>query len=312
VYDLAEWAHSGQLTQYAFEQGGAAAAEASEEKYAYQWHPLGRSVYITSDTRGGDEMDQRVVLDGIAIDRRTEAEVVAYVRDSLDRGRGGRIVTPNVDILRLARRDPGLRAQLAGADLVVADGAPLIWASRLARTPLPERVAVSSLVWSLAAALAADGRSLYLLGGAPSLFGEVEGSHRAARTVVRACPGLRIAGHASPRFGFDRHRPTLDAVCREIIEAKPDVVYLGLGFPRQEWLADRLCGDLPGAWLLGCGGAVDFLAGDQVRAPKWMQRSGLEWAHRLTREPCRLAGRYLRHDAPYALGLLVRAAIRNR
>jgi N-acetylglucosaminyldiphosphoundecaprenol N-acetyl-beta-D-mannosaminyltransferase len=257
-------------------------------------------------------MDRRVVLDGIAIDRSTEVEIVAYVRDSLDRGQGGRIVTPNVDALRLARRDPGLRAQLAGADLVVAEGAPLAWASRLARAPLPERVAGSSLVWSLAAGLAADGRSLYLLGGAPALFGRVEGSHRAARELVRAYPGLRIAGHASPRFGFDRDPAVLDAVCREIVEANPDVVFVGLDFPKQERLADRLRGDLPGAWLLGCGAAIDVLAGDQVRVPQRTRRSGPEWAHRLAREPGRLADRYLRHDAPYALGLLVRAAVRRR
>ncbi|GAA1816152.1 WecB/TagA/CpsF family glycosyltransferase [Planosporangium flavigriseum] len=247
-------------------------------------------------------MDRHVVLDGIPIDRRTEAEIVAYVRDSLDRGQGGRIVTPNIDILRLARRNPDLRAQLADADLVVADGTPLLWASRLARAPLPERVAGSSLVWSLAAALAADGRSLYLLGGAPAFFGRVEGAHRAARRLVRAYPGLRIAGHASPRFGFYRDRATLDAICREVIEAKPDVVYLGLGAAGQERLIDRLRGDLPGTWLLGCGAAIDCLAGDQVRAPEWMRRSRLAWAHRL-------ADRYHGHDAPYALGLLVRAAI---
>jgi N-acetylglucosaminyldiphosphoundecaprenol N-acetyl-beta-D-mannosaminyltransferase len=250
-------------------------------------------------------MDRRVVLDGLAIDRRTEAEIVAYVRDSLDRGQGGRIVTPNVDILRLARRDPGLRAQLAGADLVVADCTPLLWASRLARAPLPERVAGSSLAWSLAAGLAADRRSLYLLGGAPAFFGRVEGAHRAARRLVRAYPGLRIAGHASPHVGFYRDPATFEAVCREIVEARPDVVYIGLGAPKQERLADRLRGDLPGAWLLDCGGAIDLLAGDEVRAPEWMRRSGLEWAHRL-------ADRYRGHDAPYALGLLVRAAVRRR
>jgi N-acetylglucosaminyldiphosphoundecaprenol N-acetyl-beta-D-mannosaminyltransferase len=251
-------------------------------------------------------MYRRVVLDGIAIDRLTEAEVVSLVRSALDRGSGGRIMTPNVDILRLARRDPALRARLAAADLVVADGAPLVWASRLAGQPVPERVAGASLVWSLAAGLAADGRSLYVLGGAPGLSC---GAVRAAAALTAANPGLRIAGHASPSFGFDRDRATVNAVCRDVIEAKPDLVYIGLGFPKQEWLADRLAGELPGAWLLGCGAAVNFLAGDQVRAPDRMQRYGLEWLHRLSREPGRLAGRYLRHDAPYALGLLARAAV---
>ncbi|MGC9666712.1 WecB/TagA/CpsF family glycosyltransferase [Planosporangium sp. 12N6] len=251
-------------------------------------------------------MGQRVVLDGIAIDRRTETEIVAYVRESLDRGDGGRIVTPDVDLLRLARHDPGLRAHLAGADLVVAAGAPLVWASRLARAPLPERVTGPDLARALALVLAADGRSLYLLGGAPSVFGRPEGAHRAAKALVRAYPGLRIAGHASPRHGFDRDPATFDAVCREIVESRPDVVYIGPSCRRPDLLADRLRGEAPGAWLIGCGAAIDVLAGDRAR------RAGAEWAHRLRRKPRRLADRYLRRAAPYALGLLIRAAIRRR
>src|SRR5689334_21920119 len=162
----------------------------------------------------------RVVLDGIAVDRFTEAEVVAYVRDSLGRGTGGRILTPNVDILRLARRDPAVRAQLAAADLVVADGAPLVWASRLAGRAVPERVAGSGLVWSLAEGMAADGRTLYLLRGQPGGFDRDEGAHRAAVTLTNRYPGLRIAGYASPRYGFDRDPAALEEVCRDVIEAK--------------------------------------------------------------------------------------------
>jgi N-acetylglucosaminyldiphosphoundecaprenol N-acetyl-beta-D-mannosaminyltransferase len=84
-------------------------------------------------------------------------------------------------------------------------------------------------------------------------------------------------------------------------------VYVGIGFPRQERVISRLRAELPTAWFLGCGAAVNFVAGDQRRAPRWMQRAGLEWAHRLTGEPGRLAGRYLRHDAPYAARLLAGA-----
>ena len=96
-----------------------------------------------------------------------------------------------------------------------------------------------------------------------------------------------------------------------MVDAAPDLVYVGLGFPKQEWLADRLAPDLPKTWLLGCGAAINFIAGDQDRAPDWMQRTGLEWTHRLSREPGRLARRYLRHDAPYAVGLLARSALRR-
>jgi N-acetylglucosaminyldiphosphoundecaprenol N-acetyl-beta-D-mannosaminyltransferase len=86
---------------------------------------------------------------------------------------------------------------------------------------------------------------------------------------------------------------------------------VGLGFPKQERIVDRLRPQLPNAWFVGCGAAVNFVAGDVDRAPRWMQRTGLEWAHRLGTEPRRLAGRYLRHDAPYALRLLATAPVQR-
>jgi N-acetylglucosaminyldiphosphoundecaprenol N-acetyl-beta-D-mannosaminyltransferase len=250
---------------------------------------------------------RRVPLAGIGLDPLTEAEVIALVRRALERGAGGRIVTPNVDILRQATADPSIRRDLDSADLVLADGAPLVWAARLAGTPLPARVAGSDLIWSLSQALAYDERSIYLLGGDPASAG----AHRAATRLAYACPGLRIAGHASPRFGFDSDPDELDAVCAELVEAKPDLVYVGLGFPRQEHLIRRLQGDLPAAWFLGCGAAINFVAGDVRRAPPALQRLGLEWLHRLLSEPKRLARRYLIHDAPYAVRLLSAAALRR-
>lgn len=254
----------------------------------------------------------RVSLAGVGFDPITEDEAVTHVRRALDAGVGGRIVTPNVDILRQAARDPDLRAALTTADLVVADGAPLVWASRAAGTPLPARVAGSDLIWSLSRGLARNGRSVYLLGGEPSRAGVPEGAQRAAGILTNACRGLRIAGHASPRYGFDRNPVALAAVCREVVEAKPDLVYVGIGFPRQERLIELLRPDLPGAWFLGCGAAINFVAGDQVRAAGWLQRAGLEWLHRLVSEPRRLANRYLRHDVPYALRLLAGAAFARR
>jgi N-acetylglucosaminyldiphosphoundecaprenol N-acetyl-beta-D-mannosaminyltransferase len=258
---------------------------------------------------------RRVPLGGLGIDPLTEAEVVAYVRRALDHGAGGWIATPNVDILRQAATDDAIRALVADADLVVADGAPLVWAARLAGTPLPERVAGADLTWSLSRSLADDGRSVYLLGGEPAKpaptrsKGRREGAHRAEMVLTAMYPGLRIAGHASPRYGFDSRPDELSAVCAELVDAKPDVVYIGLGFPRQERLIARLRADLPAAWFLGCGAAINFVAGDVTRAKPWLRRAGLEWLDRLLREPSRLAERYLRYDAPFALRLLAKAAV---
>jgi N-acetylglucosaminyldiphosphoundecaprenol N-acetyl-beta-D-mannosaminyltransferase len=249
------------------------------------------------------EAFDRVDLDGTGIDRITEAEVVAVVREALSVGRGGRIVTPHVDILRRAQTDAEAREHLDDADLIVADGMPLIWASRLGGTPLPERVAGSSLIWSLSAGLARDKRSIFVIGGAPAN----DGAARAADRLERECPGLRVAGTLCPDFGFEQDPIAYEEFCAKVVDARPDLVFVGLGFPKQERMIGRLRGDLPQSWFIGCGAAVNFVAGDVARAPRWMQRTGLEWAHRLGVEPRRLAGRYLRHDAPYALKLLARA-----
>lgn len=251
----------------------------------------------------------RVTVAGVGIDQLREVEVVERVAVALARGVGGRIVTPNVDILRLAQRDPAVRVHLADATMVVPDGAPVVWVARLAGTPLPERVTGADLIWSLSRRVARDRRSIYLLGGRPAAGGTPSGARRAALVLAAACPGLRIAGAASPERGFDHHPARWSRVCADLIEAKPDLVFVGLGFPRQEEVITRLRPDLPGAWFLGCGAAINFVAGDSVRAPCWMRRSGLEWLWRLAGEPRRLAGRYLRRDVPYALRLLASTAV---
>ncbi|HWH00149.1 MAG TPA: WecB/TagA/CpsF family glycosyltransferase [Pilimelia sp.] len=251
---------------------------------------------------------ERVVVDGVGIDACTEQQVVAVVRRALDRGVGGRIITPNVDILRQARTDGEVRGYLTDASLVVADGMPLVWAARLAGTPLPQRVAGAALVWSLARGLAGDGRSVYVLGGEPAAAGP-DGAACAAHRLAAAAPGLRIAGTHSPAYGFERDPAAYAQVRARVVDSRPDLVYVGLGFPKQERVISALRADLPGAWFLGCGMAVNFVAGQRARAPEWMQRAGLEWAHRLASEPRRLASRYVRHDAPYALRLLARAAL---
>ncbi len=255
------------------------------------------------------EAFDRVQLDGTGIDRITEEEVVAVVRDALAHGRGGRILTPNIDILRRAQGDEETRRFLDDADLIVADGMPLIWASRLGGTPLPERVAGSSLIRSLSEGLGRDGRSIFVIGGTPAADDVRDGATRAADRLAADCPGLRIAGTLCPPFGFERDPATYADLCRKVADAAPDLVFVGLGFPKQERVIDRLRRALPDSWFIGCGAAVNFVAGDVGRAPRWMQRTGLEWAHRLGTEPRRLAGRYLRHDAPYALRLLARAPL---
>ena len=257
------------------------------------------------------EAFERVHLDGTGIDRITESEVVAVVREAIAVGRGGRIITPNIDILRQAQVNQRVRAYLDDADLIVADGMPLVWASKLSGTPLPERVAGSSLIWSLSEGLGRDGRSIFVIGGNAATAYAADGASRAARRLAADCPGLRIAGTLCPEYGFERDEAAYAEFRSAVRAAEPDLVFVGLGFPKQEKVITRIRADLPRAWFIGCGAAVNFVAGDVGRAPRWMQRTGLEWAHRLRTEPRRLAGRYLKHDAPYALRLLAGSATRR-
>ena len=247
----------------------------------------------------------KVRVDGVDFDAITEGQVVRHVVDELEAGRGGMLLTPNVDILRQLRR-PALRDLAEQADLVVADGMPIVWASRLQGQPLPERVTGASLAQSLPAAAAAAGRSVYLLGGEKGVAAE------AAARLAADVPGVRVAGHHCPPHGFERDAARMDEMLAGLAAAQPDLVLVGLGFPKQENLIGVLRRTLPHAWFVGCGGALTFLAGRVQRAPESMQRSGLEWVHRLAMEPRRMARRYLVDDIPYAAGLFARAATRSR
>jgi N-acetylglucosaminyldiphosphoundecaprenol N-acetyl-beta-D-mannosaminyltransferase len=122
-------------------------------------------------------------------------------------------------------------------------------------------------------------------------------------------PGLRLAGYESPSLGFDQRPEEYDGVCDRVRTAVPDMVFVGLGFPKQERVISRLSSTMPSTWFMGCGAAIGFVAGTHKRAPRWMQRSGLEWLHRLGSEPRRLARRYLVHDLPFAVRLLASSAL---
>ena len=246
---------------------------------------------------------RRTGLAGFEFDLLTEAEVVDHIVSESRAGRGGWVATPNIDICQRARRDPALRDLVCGATLIVPDGMPLLWAARLRGDFLAERVTGSSLIFSLSSAAASAGLSAYMLGGDPGV------PDLAGTELARRYPGLRVAGADAPPVGFEESPDGVALICKYLCEARPDIVYVGLGFPKQERLIPELITALPGAWFIGCGAAIPFAAGTLPRAPAWMQRSGLEWMFRLLKEPRRLFRRYLIHDAPYAAGLLIACAI---
>lgn len=244
---------------------------------------------------------ERITLLGVPIDRVTSAQAIDHIAHALREGRGGWVVTPNLDILRRLVVDAGFAALCAPADLRLADGMPLVWASRLRRTPLPERVTGSDLIWSLTDRAARDGRSIYFLGGNPGA------AEHAAALLQAKSPGLRVAGTECPPIGFDADPDALASLEARLVAARPDILYVALGSPKQERLIVRLRAALPSTWFLGIGISFSFVTGEVRRAPRWMQKSGLEWVHRLVQEPRRLGRRYLIDGLPFAVRLMARS-----
>ena len=212
-------------------------------------------------------------------------------------GSGGWIVTPNLDILRQFTTSTEARELILEATHRVADGSPIVWASRLAGAGLPERVPGSDLVLTLPEAAADAGLSVFLLGGNPGVAGA------AAASLQARYPRLGDVGFYCPPFGFEDDADEMDEIRRTLSAARPDLVLVGLGFPKQERVIRVLRDELPQAWFAGIGISLSFLAGDQPRAPLVLQRIGLEWMHRLWHEPRRLFRRYVVHGVPFGARL---------
>lgn len=247
----------------------------------------------------------RVSLMGVRVDCVTERQVTAHVISSIRSSVGGWIATPNVDHLRIISERPGLLRIVNEASLRVADGMPLVWASRLQGTPLPERITGAGLAISLTAAAAKEGLSVFLLGGDP---GDAEA---AAVVLKRLNPDLKIAGMMCPPAGFEDDALQMTEIGNALHSARPDLVYSCFGFPKQELVIAALRERLPSAWFLGLGGSLAIVSGRTPRAPRWIQEAGMEWAWRLALEPRRLFGRYIVRDLPFVCRLLGNALVQH-
>ena len=219
----------------------------------------------------------RFTLLGVPIDPLTEGEAVDWVARAIVVGHPRLVISVNPERIMHAGRDPAFAAVLRGADLALADGAGVVWAARRLGHPLPERVAGVDFVRALAARGAVEGWRFFFLGGGP---GVADGAGSALR---EAYPGFILAGtHAgSPH-------PASDAGTIEAVRSSgAQLLLLAYGAGAEEaWLARNL--GASGAVVgMGVGGAFDFISGRARRAPPWMRRRGLEWLHRLGRQPWR-------------------------
>lgn len=257
-------------------------------------------------------MAARVTLAGADFDLLTHDELIDHVVAAIRAEVGGTIVTPNVDICHRISRDAASGEFVRSASLVVPDGMPLLWAARLAGRPLVERITGADLIYSLAAAAAANEWPVYLVGGLPGADGQRSAASLAADRLQTLNATLEVAGAHAPPARFDAEADDIEVLCKDLVETEPKIVFVGLGFPKQEQLIARLVPQLPQAWFVGCGAAIPYAAGVLRRAPAWMQYTGLEWVFRLISEPHRLLGRYLGRDLPFALKLLATSTWQGR
>jgi N-acetylglucosaminyldiphosphoundecaprenol N-acetyl-beta-D-mannosaminyltransferase len=221
----------------------------------------------------------------------------------------GYVCVCNVHTVMASREDDELRAAVAGSSMNVPDGQPLVWAINALGHPLGKRVYGPDLMARACARAATGGQRFYLYGG------RNQGALvQLALNLRQRYPGVKIVGGYSPphRLLTEEER---DAIAEEINHSRADVVWVGIGVPKQEkWMA-QMRTRLEAPLLIGVGAAFDFHAGLVAQAPVWLQQSGLEWAYRLAHEPRRLWRRYLRYNPRFIVAFtrqLVRDRLRTR
>jgi N-acetylglucosaminyldiphosphoundecaprenol N-acetyl-beta-D-mannosaminyltransferase len=231
----------------------------------------------------------RAWLFGMPIDATSPADVESRLGLFAAEGGHRQVVTVNTDFLAIGRRNPAFRSLVGEADLVVADGAPVLWALRLAGHDVPARVTGPDLIAMAARHSRKHGSSLYFLGGAPGV------ANRAAERLRSALGAFHLAGVSSATAGESLAADT--RIARAVRDARPSFVFVGFGCPKQDFWIREHRDSLDGV-CAGVGGSFNYISGDIRRAPAWAQRAGLEWAFRLRSEPRRLARRYLVDDLP--------------
>jgi len=240
---------------------------------------------------------RRIRIGHLWIDSLTFSGAIDEIERLVDAGAGGGIFTPNVDHVVQVEKNLELRAAYETIALSLVDGQPLVWASRLLGSPLPAKISGSDLVLPLMQRAHERRWRVYLLGGPP-------GVGALAAEKIKQGFDVDIVGIDAPRVRPDGHADDEAVVLERIEAARPHVVLVAFGAPKQELFIHNVAPRVRPAVLLGIGASLDFVAGRVRRAPRWMSKSGLEWVFRLAQEPRRLARRYLVDDPKFALVLL--------
>jgi len=232
---------------------------------------------------------EKVTLFGVPVDNLTLAETVDRIEAMIKAGPTHQHVVVNVDKIVKLQNDEQLRAAILDCDLINADGQPIVWAARLIGCPLKERVTGVDLF----DALVVRGFRLYLLGAKNEVV------ERVANILQKR--GATVAGYRNGYWSPEEEA----SVVAGVRAAQPDILFVAMGSPKKELFLRKWKAQLQVPFVMGVGGTFDVVAGVVKRAPRWMQRSGLEWFYRLCQEPRRMWRRYLVEDMAF-IGLLLR------
>ena len=239
---------------------------------------------------------KRVDILGCPFDAISFAETMAFIRETVTSGRRRQFVPGSIDFVMKARRDPVFAQELWSADIVFADGMPIVWAASMLGTPIRGRVPGTDVVWECGEVSQQTGCGIAMIGGNFDL------TRQAAEKMREAFPKATLHPLPTP---FPLGEKENDELVKQIRALGAGIVLVALGAPRQErWVKKNLeaCGANVG---IGIGSAFDIISGNKPRAPRWMQDNGLEWFHRMMMEPKRLGKRYLIDDSPFLYHLAI-------
>ena len=231
----------------------------------------------------------------IEIDNLTMDETLLAIDDLIQQNKNAFVVTPNVDHIVKLNTNKKLKAAYSEADLILTDGKPLIWASRLlCQHPIKEKISGSDLFPELCKFAAEKHYKMFFLGAKEGV------AVKAAEILKNRYHGLDVVGCYSPEFGFEKNPQEIEKIVQKIQLAKPQILILAFGCPKQEIFALDYREKLQVPISLCLGASLDFAAGCVKRAPRWMSNVGLEWLYRIYQEPRRMLKRYVLEDWKFA------------
>ena len=224
------------------------------------------------------------------IDNVTKKEAIAHIEECINTQKIGHVITPNVDQIIRIESDKYFKKIYENAELLLTDGTPLIWISRWYKKPIKEKICGSDLVPDLCKLAAQKGYSIFLLGAAEGV------AAKAAENLKKNNPRLKVAGVYSPPYGFEKDKNEIDKINKMLFTSNADMLFVGMGVPKQDIFIYENMNKYQIPMSFSIGATIDFEAGIQKRAPRWINRIGMEWIYRLVRDPKRMFKRYIIND----------------